>query len=43
MIKFVNCAGTEVINLYFLLLSVSTQIRSYHAGNVEVPDFSYYR
>jgi len=22
---------------------VSTQIRSYHAGNVEVPDFSYYR
>jgi hypothetical protein len=24
-------------------VSVSTQIRSYHAGNVEVPDFSYYR
>ncbi|XP_023339007.1 cytochrome b-c1 complex subunit Rieske, mitochondrial isoform X1 [Eurytemora carolleeae] len=24
-------------------IGVGTQIRSYHAGNVEVPDFSYYR
>ena len=26
-----------------VIISAATQVRSYHAGNVDVPDFSYYR
>ena len=31
-----------ISNVYFVV-SVSSQVRCYHAGNMDVPDFSYYR